>query len=191
MRTEIEAKLKVASLEPLSRKLKNLGAKFLAEQVHNDSYFDDKDSNFRKNDQALRLRISTDDKGSKRCILAYKGSRDESEFKKRREIELEILDHKSLEEILDSIGYKKALTFEKKRKLWSFKDCEIALDEVPLLGYFIEIEGPDADSISKVQNELGLGELQHIRESYMELMENKLREINSKQKEVLFRSDKI
>jgi len=60
------------------------------------------------------------------------------------------------------------------------------LDELPLLGGFVEIEGPDGGKIADVQKELGLGNLRHIQDSYASLMDAKLRELGRNDRNVLF-----
>ena len=68
------------------------------------------------------------------------------------------------------------MSIEKKRRLWRLSDCEVALDELPLLGCFVEIEGPDERTIADVQKTLGLSLLPHIQKSYAALMRKKLRQ---------------
>lgn len=183
MFTEIEAKIKVESSGPIVKAIEEAKAEFLCELVQKDSYFD-ANSRLKNSNQALRLRVSScgDDKKS---VLAYKGPPQKSEFKKRREVEIEVSDSENAEELLKAIGYEKVLTFEKRRGLWRLDGCEIALDELPLLGFFIEIEGPDTTAIAKVQKKIGLDGLVHIRQSYAELMEIKLHQLGRECVEVL------
>ena len=171
--TEIEAKLKVDSLQQIVEKLVELGAEFLAEQLQTDCYFDDAESTLKNSDKALRLRRQVTD-NTENVLLTYKGPKVKDNFKKRQEIEIEIKDANSAEKLLLSLGYEKALVFEKKRRIWQVGDCVIALDELPLLGDFVEIEGPDDKRITDVQKSLGLTNLPHIRESYASLIEQKL-----------------
>ena len=178
MRTEIEAKLKVDSLQEIVEKLDGLGAEFLEEQMQIDNYFDDANSKLTKTDRCLRLRRRLVGK-NKRFFLTYKGAKEKNEFKKRQEIEIEIEDGDSAEKLLLLLGYNKALMFEKKRRIWRFGECEVALDELPLLGSFVEIEGPDGEKIADVQMELGLADLPHITESYASLVAKK-QIVNSK-----------
>ncbi len=53
MYTEIEAKLKVDSLQEIERKLAELGAEFQEEQLQTDYHFDDADSELTKTDRFL------------------------------------------------------------------------------------------------------------------------------------------
>jgi adenylate cyclase class 2 len=183
MSVEIEAKLKVDSLQEIVEKLNGLGVEFLEEQLQIDSYFDDADGTFKKNDRCLRLRRQIANDGE-RFFLTFKGAKEKSEFKKRQEVEIEIEDGDSAEKLLLLLGYNKALVFEKKRRIWRFGECEVALDELPLLGSFVEIEGRSSEKIADVQKSLGLSNLPVILESYASLMEKKLRQLGKKEKEV-------
>ena len=88
---------------------------------------------------------------------------------------MEITDGDSIEKLLLAIGYEKAIVFEKKRRVYRLGGCEVALDELPLLGSFVEIEGPDGEKIADVQKNLGLSDLPSIKESYAGLMAAKLK----------------
>jgi adenylate cyclase class 2 len=181
---EIEAKLKVDSLPQIERKLAELGAEFLAEQLHRDCYFDNAGSCFRNGDQALRLRRQVTAGRRQKNLLTYKGPKQKDDFKKRQEIEVEIGNHELGEQLLCTLGFKKVLVFEKKRRIWRLANCVVAVDQLPLLGGFVEIEGPDDEKIAAVQRDLGLSDLPHIMQSYADLIEEKLRQLGKKQREV-------
>ena len=166
---EIEAKLKVDSLAQVERKLAELGAKFVAEQLQSDSQLDDASTTLLSTDRSLRLRRQVVG-GSARHILTYKGGKEDSDFKRRQEIETEIKDADSMRRLLSELGYEQVLVVEKKRRLWRLDRCEVALDELPLLGCFVEIEGPDEKRIADVQERLGLSDLPHIGKSYAHLI---------------------
>ena len=178
MCTEIEAKLKVDSLPAIEHKLTSLGAEFQAEQLQIDCFFDDVNSTLTKGDRCLRLRKQMVGK-SESLFLTYKGAKERSNLKKRQEIELEIKDADSVRKLLSALGYEQSLVVEKKRRLWKLGDCEVALDQLPLLGDFVEIEGPDEEKIATVQKSLGLTDLAHILESYASLVAKK-QIVNSK-----------
>lgn len=176
MHTEIEAKLKLDSLQEIERKLTEIGADFVEERLQTDTYFDAADATLQNSDRALRLRRQKAGQTEK-TFLTYKGAKEKSDFKKRREIEIEVADADSFEELFSALGYEKALVFEKKRRIWRLGGCEVALDELPLLGCFVEIEGPDSESIADVQKNLGLSDLPHVVESYACLMQQELRQL--------------
>ncbi len=169
---EIEAKLKVESHKEITEKLAELGAEFLTEQLQTDSYFDDANKTLTETDRCLRLRRQSVDDEEK-VFLTYKGAKEKDEFKKRQEIEIEVGDADSAEKLLSALAYEKVLVFEKKRRIWQLGECKVALDELPLLGNFVEIEGPDDERIADVQMELGLADLPHITESYASLVAKK------------------
>ncbi|MDT8303140.1 MAG: class IV adenylate cyclase [Sedimentisphaerales bacterium] len=166
---EIEAKLKVDSLSEVEHKLCDLGAKFLCKQLQTDYLFDDANATLIKSDKCLRLRKQIVEK-SESCFLTYKGAKEKSSLKRRQEIESEIHDADSIHKLLSALGYEQVLIVEKKRHLWQLGNCEVALDRLPLLGDFVEIEGSDEEEIANVQNSLGLGDLPHISNSYASLL---------------------
>ena len=180
MHTEIEAKLKVDSLEEITERLTELGAEFLQEQIQTDYYFDDADKNLTRTDTCLRLRHLVAG-GKEKSLLTYKGAREKRRPKKRAEIEIETEDGDSTKRLLSQLGYETALVVEKKRRIWRLGQCEVALDELPLLGSFVEIEGPEERDIAAVQEKLGLAHLPHIAETYACLVAKKLGRRNSGQ----------
>jgi adenylate cyclase class 2 len=169
MCVEIEAKLKVDSLLEVEQKLIKLGAEFLAEQSQTDYFFDDATAALTTTDRCLRLRRQSAG-GSERFFLTYKGTKEKSNFKKRQEIEIEIKEAQATQKLLSALGYEKVLVVEKNRRLWQLGGCSVALDRLPLLGDFVEIEGPDDETINDVQQSLGLKDLPHITKSYAQLI---------------------
>ena len=168
MCVEIEAKLKVDSLPEVEQKLAEVGAEFLAEQLQTDFLFDDANAALTTTDRCLRLRRQSI-AGSERYFLTYKGAKEKSNFKKRQEIEIEIIEAESAKMLLSALGYDKVMVVEKKRRLWQLGGCSVALDQLPLLGDFVEIEGPDDETIADVQQRLELADLTHITKSYAQL----------------------
>src|SRR3972149_6592288 len=164
MALEIEIKLKVDSFEPTIEKLKALGAEFEGDFVQTDAYYDDTQDSLVSSDRCLRIRKHKNHLGEA-IELTYKGARENHRFKTRREIGIKVEKAEELAELFAHLGYRERLSIEKKRGLWDFADCKIALDELPMLGKFIEIEGPDDKQIEKVQKQLGLGKLSHIQKS--------------------------
>ncbi|MHC4623348.1 MAG: class IV adenylate cyclase [Planctomycetota bacterium] len=183
MCTEIEAKLKVESHERVAKKLAELGAEFVGEQVETDYYFDDVKKTLTAGDKCLRVRrLSMGD--AEKVFVTYKGPRERHELKKRQEIEIEVEDRRSVEKLFWALGYEEVLVFEKRRRLWRLGECEVALDELPLLGSFVEIEGPDANAITNLQKHLGLERLGHIPDSYASLVAERLRQQSCEQQQL-------
>lgn len=186
MNIEIETKLKVESLDEITARLVELGGRLQDRVCEVDSYFDDAGGSLIKSDRGLRLRQRISEANEK-IILTYKGPREEARFKSRQEIETELSDSTAMVELLAALGYKKILVFEKKRCLWRMDDCAVCLDELPLLGNFVEIEGPDEEKIAEVAKKLKLSHLPHINESYAILMRDKLTESGSEKSEAFFK----
>jgi len=182
---EVEAKLKVDSLEEIEARLGELGGEFLSEQIQRDSYFDSSEGTLADSGKGFRVRQESSGDEQK-VYLTYKGAKEESEFKRRQQIELEIEDGDLAVKLLSAIGFEKILVFEKRRRVWRFGKCEVGLDELPLLGEFVEIEGPDEKVIADVQSNLGLSGVEHIETSYLHLMKERLCKLGKNKGEVLF-----
>ncbi len=69
-----------------------------------------------------------------------------------------------------STGEQRCVTFEKIRESWQLGDCRIELDEVPLLGTFVEIEGPSEPAVNKIKSELGFDAAKTITQSYVKML---------------------
>jgi adenylate cyclase class 2 len=183
VRSEIEAKLKVDSLETVERRLVECGGSFVRETIQTDRYYDTADRELTRTDKALRLRA--DSKGEQeRFVLAYKGPKERADYKQRVELETEVSDAEAMELLLGELGYVKALAFNKRRRLWQLQGCEVALDELPLLGAFVEIEGPDSDTIARVQAMLGLSDAPHIMDSYASMVDERLTQLAMQTREI-------
>ncbi len=165
--------------------MESLRAELLRSSVHTDTYFDDSKNSFRKSDIALRLRRMRIGRKEK-AALTFKGPRLRGRFKQRQEIQFDVSNADSAEIFLAALGYKKSIVFQKKRQLWRLDGCEVALDELPLLGTFVEIEGPDEKRIAAVQKKLGLSDLPHEPESYAVLMQKRICQLRITKKEMFF-----
>ena len=185
MALEIELKLKVDCFEQVVQKLQQLGAKFEGDFLQIDSYYDDSTDSLVKSDRCLRIRKHINHVGQA-IELTYKGARENHRFKSRREIGLKVDKADELAELFTQLGYSARLTLEKKRSLWDYKNCKVALDELPMLGKFVEIEGPDDATIEKVQKELGLENIQHQPLSYAHLMEDAIKKAGLQTRSVSF-----
>jgi adenylate cyclase, class 2 len=101
--------------------------------------------------RVLRLRR----KGA-RAIFTFK-ERDlsDSPIKRQREEETEVSDAGALASILEALGYRPALVYEKRRETWRVAGAEVVIDELPF-GLFVEIEGEE-ERIMEAEQLLGLG----------------------------------
>ena len=62
------------------------------------------------------------------------------------------------EKIIEKLGYKLSVVYEKHRKAWHFGNVEIVLDELPF-GVYMEIEGSMEDILT-VEKQLGADQLE-------------------------------
>ena len=103
-----------------------------------------------------------------KAILTYKerypGT---SPIKRQREDETEVADAEALAEILNAIGFKPSVVYEKRRATWQVGEAEVVVDELPF-GLFMEIEGSE-DQIARVESLLGIEDLQPEEETYPRL----------------------
>jgi len=185
MSIEIEAKLKVESLVEIAMRVSELGGEFQQKVLQRDCYFDDSAESLLSQDRCLRLRRQST-QGHEKAFLTYKGPKEKTRLKKRQEINVVVEDADSTEKLAEALGYEKALSFEKKREIWKLDDCQVCLDELPLLGSYVEIEGPDEEKITRLQEKLGLSDLPHIPESYAILTREELERKGVNRKEILF-----
>jgi len=103
-----------------------------------------------------------------RVILTYKERETSSAaLKRQREDETEVTDGDALASILEALGYKAALVYEKRRATWQVGEAEVVIDELPF-GLFVEIEGEEP-AIVDAERLLNLVAVEVVHESYPEL----------------------
>jgi len=171
MALEIEAKLKVDSLDPVRARLQAQGGVFRGAALETDYIFDKADRSLQAADQALRVRTLHTLQGEPRpTTLTYKGRRHDGQFKTREEYEVAIDDAEALRRILAELDFVEVIRFQKRRESWALGDCRIELDELPYLGCYVEIEGPSEAAVRDVQERIGLAELCPVRSTYISLL---------------------
>jgi adenylate cyclase, class 2 len=148
MAIEIEKKYRLdkKTLVELTAKLSELDAEFSYETfeenyLHRGGVLDERPA-------VLRIR-----KTDKRTTFTYKERVPKGgDFKHQIEFETEVSDVEATEGIIEKLGYKLALIYEKHRKAWHLGKVEVVLDELPF-GYFMEIEG-EIDDIIEAEKRL-------------------------------------
>jgi len=148
----------------LEERLSSLGAALIQPRTYElNLRFDTADRRLSNSFQVLRLRQD------QKCLLTYKGPGDPSQpVSAREEIEVEISDLQTARQILEALGYKVIVTYEKYRTVYQRGALEISLDEMPF-GNFCEIEGPDAESIRLAAEKLNLNWDARSKLSYLTL----------------------
>ena len=189
MPTEIEAKIKVPDLSAVRRKLQAAGATRIGRELETNDFFDTPDRSLQSADKGLRIRTTVDETGQKRCLVTVKGPLQKAQFKTREETEFSADPPEAVRQILENLGYQLTLSFEKRREMWTFNGCEVALDELPYLGTYVEIEGKSASDVtaardvSAARQALGLADLPLISIGYVSILARYLEQhqINDRQ----------
>jgi adenylate cyclase class 2 len=150
MGIEIEKKYRLTreQYESLIRRLRECGAVAEGEEFEENTLYAGGQLDLKRH--ALRLRRVGD-----KAIFTYK-ERDASDsaIKHQREDETLVEDPQALNSILNALGFKPALVYEKRRSTWRLKETEVVIDELPF-GLFAEIEGEE-NAIREVEEQLGL-----------------------------------
>ncbi len=162
---ELEVKFYLSHWKVMEAKLAPIG-KIVAPRVHEVNLrLDTSDLALTKAGQLLRLRQDT------RARVTYKGmGSDQGGARLRQELEFTVSDFDTALHLFEALGYQVLLMYEKYRTTYRLGNVELALDEMPT-GYFIEIEGPDGQSIHTVADQLGLEWEKRILDSYTMLFE--------------------
>ena len=163
---EIEVKFLVANLAQVEGRLKSLDARQTQARLHEVNLrLDTPDLALTKSLQVLRLR--QDDQAR----VTYKGPGiDQGGARLRQEIEFIVSDFEASRRLFAALGYQVAMMYEKYRRVYDLDDVHVTLDEMPY-GDFIEIEGPQPESILLASQRLGLAWERRILDSYTALFE--------------------
>ncbi len=143
MDLEVELKFRVGDSERVREALQRLGGRPQERVEQTDTYFAHPTRDFVATDEALRIRC-VGDTGR----VTYKGPLVDRDTKSREEMELAFQggaeDAQRFAQILERLGFSSVREVRKTRHRWSLRwqerDFEIAFDDVPGLGTFIELE---------------------------------------------------
>jgi len=171
MPTELEAKLHVNDHAAVREHLRAAGAEPRGSVLETNTLLDTPDGQLHARGCGLRVRLAVcDDTGELTCTVTYKGPRSAGVFKQREEIETTAGDGDALRGLFYALGYTRSLIFEKRRETWALNGCLIELDEVPQLGRFVEVEGPDEQAIHNTIDALDLNAAERVVDSYAALL---------------------
>lgn len=164
---EIEVKFYINNLPEIQKRLVQLDAVPVQPRTHEVNLrFDTPRGRLTEQAQVLRLRQDS------QAHLTYKGpGEDRGGTRLRQEIEFTVSDYASARLLLEALGYQVILMYEKFRSTFDLGAVHVTLDEMPF-GSFIEIEGPDPESIRQTAGVLELDWERRILDSYTVLFEN-------------------
>jgi len=181
MGTEIEIKLRLADPAGLRERLAVCGASPTGRVLETNTLFDTPDEALRAADSALRVRRTAPLQAAERlpradqsggpasAWLTFKGPRSGTGLRSREELETQVREADALLAILARLGLTERVIYEKRRETWRLEGCEVALDELPRLGTFVEIEGPDEQAVRELRSRLGLEHAEGLDVTYVEL----------------------
>jgi adenylate cyclase class 2 len=163
MGVEIEKKYRIEHerKESIRERLRAMGAVLRGEDFEENVIYAGGELDPRR--RILRLRRVGDT-----ATLAYKERfSSASSIKHQREDETPVGDPVALANILDALGFKPALVYEKRRETWDASGALVTLDELPF-GFYLEIEGNEG-AITRIEELLGLSETDVEAATYPEL----------------------
>ncbi len=134
MNVEIEIKAHLKNRDDVKKKLQERGAVFESTKQTTDTYYHKKGETTYRQNWHMRIRVY-DRAVSGR--LEYHQPLGELHA---QEYECEISDAQTMDQIIQHLGYKKALIVDKTRETWKADNFIIALDHVKDGGDFIEVE---------------------------------------------------
>jgi adenylate cyclase, class 2 len=163
MKIELECKIPIPDRAALADKLSALGAERESDVRECNWVFDTPERTLRDGEKLLRMRTTSEDGAA---LVTVKTPAPEASFKCRNEIEIEVESPRAMEALLTALDYEIEWYYEKKREHWIYEGCEISLDELPEIGCFIEVEGPDEASIARVLHALDVDPDGHVDDTY-------------------------
>lgn len=179
---ETEAKFPVKDGKALRELLEVEGFAVACEEKQRDEYYDREDKAFSSLDFVIRLRDTEND-----SVIGLKGPRFYTESGEYSRVELEF-QTRSREASIESLSSKELSPywfFEKRRTTYrrSRDETVVCLDEIPLLGEFIEVEG-ELDQIRLIRKKLGecIGDPE--RRNYGELFKDHMVNMGSEPSEI-------
>ena len=187
MATEIEAKMKVDNFEPVRTRLKEVGATRAGSVLETNTFFDAADRSLVSADKGLRLRRKRDDRtGEEAFVITVKGPQQKGALKSREEAEVGVDDGDAARAVLAALGFDPTIAFEKRRESWVLDGTKIELDEVPVLGKFVEIEGPDEPTVMAVRAKLNMADAPLIKTGYITMLARHLKETGDPRRQITF-----
>lgn len=158
---EIEVKFFLADPQAMHQRLLKLSATARPEVFETNLRFEDSGHTLEKGGKLLRLRRD------EVCRLTYKcpAHHEDTDCKVLKELEVVVSDFDTMAGILKALGYHPVQIYEKRRRIFDWRDIEFCLDIMPF-GAFLEIEGP-GDSIKDAARRLDLAWGDRILANYL------------------------
>lgn len=186
LEAELKASLGDLAAEKLADRAAALGFLPVEQVRERDIYFNGTERDFRRTDEALRLRsVRQLPDGPWESLITYKGPKLDRVSNARTEYETGVSDGGTAQELLEALGYRPLAEVNKVRRTYRLDQVTLCLDQVQGLGGFLELEllvpGEEqreaaVERLLALLEELGIPRDQLSRRSYLELLAEKQKE---------------
>ena len=102
---ELKAQYDSSKRPELEQHLKEQGFQEIRAFTQQDEYFNHPKRDFKKTDEALRIRREQHNDGTSHCCITYKGANDSHIGQSRRELETRVEDEHKMRQILLALGF--------------------------------------------------------------------------------------
>jgi adenylate cyclase class 2 len=191
MAREVEVKYRVEDFTGVRRALRSAGAEYQATVLQTDTYLDTPQRRLLRDDNGLRLRQRryirrAAGKRDDRPELTFKGpAHPAGRVKSRREVQTRLDCPDAIFAILRGCGFEPTLVIQKRRATYRLGPCLVELDELPMIGRFVEIECPHERAVGRIAARLKLpGE--PIVDHYVNLLRERCGRVGKRCREVTF-----
>ena len=172
---EIEIKLRMDDFIAIRAALVSAGAQALGSDRELNMFFDRPDKSLHADGAGLRLRWLWHNQAVEpQALLTWKGRAVSSVMHHRPSLDISVAPPREMAALLEVLGFKPTLAFEKLRESWRLETSRIELDQLPELGNFVEIEGPTEAAVLAVQQRLHLMDRPAEALTYIALVEQHL-----------------
>lgn len=186
LEAELKASLGDLAAEELADRAAALGFLPVEQVRETDVYFNGTERDFRRTDEALRLRsVRQLPDGPWESLITYKGPKLDRVSNARTEYETGVSDGGTAQKLLEALGYRPLAEVNKVRRTYRLDQVTLCLDQVQGLGGFLELEllvpGEEqreaaVERLLALLEELGIPRDQLSRRSYLELLAEKQKE---------------
>jgi adenylate cyclase class 2 len=162
---EVEVKFHLSDPDRMRDALVAAGAMSSGRVFEKNIRLDDASGTLKR--QGMLLRLRSDD--GVRLTFKSKPPHQDSQFKVHQELETDVGDFKTCQNILEALGFFPEQVYEKWRETFLLGDTKCLIDTMPF-GVFLEIEGKGT-RIREIANQFDLGWEERILLNYLEIFE--------------------
>ena len=115
-----------------------------------------------------------EDGSAETCLITCKSQSTGGDISVRPSIDIHADPGELVPALWTALGFHETLRFEKRRETWRLDHCLVELDQLPVFGQFVEIEGPDEAAIRDVRTRLGLDGATVEKKTYLVMVRDHL-----------------